>query len=412
MSEGINYEKRVILFDQPVSMTNIDTGKVTHIKSVIVSASQMQQRPRSTPTRRVGAVYVTPTAWSHKGAMTSAPMTSGRVRPNGLRIIYAWDYLAGMFEVGTPLYPSVPTLARASELERAATTQCLLNLKDQKVNLGVALAEAKEAAELVANATRRVTKLMQSAYDRNPKEWLSGVRRAGSKSWKKTPGYYLEHVYGIVPILSDVDGVCQQLAKTYARGNSPEITAFGVKKDTENVDLALSSMQQFGEMRGIGRQQNIAKVGIVANAPSWVMQDYSSLGVTNPFAIAWERAPYSHVIDWFLPVGDWINTWDVSNYLMFKSGYSTRFAVREGAAVVKPNPTAHLWDVRVDLPGRFRHWSMDRVVLTKFPSASYPSLRNGLSLNRMAQGLAMLTNVVRNHKRLANLDLHWFDDSK
>jgi hypothetical protein len=288
------------------------------------------------------------------------------------------------------------------KLVAACNTQCLLKLKDQKVNLGVALAEAKEAAQLVSNTARRVANLFNAAYNRKPKEWLKGVKNAG-RNYRKVPGYYLEHVYGVAPLLSDIDGICQQLAETYNRGNRPRITAFGVRSDSEVYDRSLSSgMQQFGEHRGVGNLERIARVGVTASVPDWVMKDYSSLGVTNPFAIAWERVGYSHVVDWMLPIGDWINTWDVSNYLTFESGFTTRFLRASGVITSSPPPKAAPAVLRTDLPGRFRLWEMERVPMVSFPRASFPSLRNPLSLDHMAQGLAMLSQVIQGHKRLAS----------
>lgn len=400
MSDHLDITSRTIYPNQPFKLHW--GSQVYEQSTTIIGASQRQVRPQSISTEKVGDAYVMPSQWSHRGCYNTSPTTSGKVQPIGLPYIYDWSYLPGMFEVGpNPDNISWPSVGEADDLVKAATTQALLNLKDQKVNLGVALAEAKETAGLVSNAARRATKLLQAGLNRRPKEWLKGVRNAGTKNWSKVPSYYLEHVFGLVPVMSDVDGACQQLAETLNRGNSPLVTAYAERSSTSEVDLALTEMQQFGQLRGYGTQKNVARVGIVAEAPSWVIQDYSSLGLTNPFSIAWERVPYSFVLDWFLPIGDWINTWDVGNYLHFKSGYTTRFVSRTGSVVPVENPGCPLWQVRIDLAGRFRHWNMDRTPMINFPSASYPSLRNGLNLNSVASSLAMLAQTVNKHKRAA-----------
>lgn len=394
MSESIFYNT-VTSTEQTVTETR--PGYPSHeYRTYISYSSQKQQRPKSAKTPKNGSAYVIPTAWSHRGCFTTAPTVSGSVRPYGLSWTTEFSYTNGLVNVGCPDQVWV-SVSDFEDLVASATTKCLLNLKDQKVNLGVSLAEAKEVAEFVGNTARRVANMLEGAANRRPKEWFDGIRKAGTKNWKNIPGYYLEYVYGVAPFLSDVDGACQQLAESLNRGNSPLVTARGRLSDVEQEDFALSPMTQFGQLRGLGSRTRMAEVGIAAEAPEWVMQDYSSLGVTNPFSIAWERVPYSHVVDWFLPVGNWINTWDVGNYLRFKSGYTTRFAVREGAAVYVQNPNATVWQVRSDIPGRYKHFSMTRDTVGQFPSASFPSLKNPLSLDHMAQGLAMLSQVVRGH---------------
>lgn len=400
MSEAVSYNIRPT-FQQACKV--IIGGNPYDTTATANTLAQRQFRPKSSKTQRVGEGYVYPTDWIHNGCTIVQPVTSGAFTPFGA-YRYVWEYFAGIPNVTADSQILLPPINgdEMNKLKEAADVKCLLKLKDQKVNLGVSLAEAKEAAEMVGNAARRIGNIFEGAYNRRPKDWLAGVRNAG-RNWKKVPAYYLEYVYGVAPIMSDVDGICQQLAETYNRGNSPIITAFGESKDTMELDVSLSGgMQQFGELRGTGTLELIARVGCTATAPSWVMQDYNSLGVTNPFSIAWERVGYSHVVDWFYPVGNWINTWDVSNYLHFLSGFTTRFMRYSGTAYPIPGQGGHDWQVRVSLPGYVKAWQMVRTASVTFPPTHMPQLRNPLSLDHMAQGLAMLSQVIGGHKRLAS----------
>lgn len=400
MSEAVSYNIRPT-FQQACKI--IISGNAYDTTLTANNLAQRQFRPQSMPTQKIGSKYVTPTVWIHNGCTIVQPVTSGGFEPHGA-YRYIWEYFSGIPEVPANAQIQLPGLydQEMNALKEAADVKCLLKLKDQKVNLGVSLAEAKEVAEMVANTARRVGNIYEGAYNRRPKDWLKGVRNAG-KNWKNVPAYYLEYVYGVAPLLSDIDGACQQLAETYNRGNSPIITAFGESKDSMELDLSLSGgMQQFGELRGVGTCELIARVGCTATAPSWVMQDYNSLGVTNPFSVAWERVPYSHVVDWLYPVGNWINTWDVSNYLHFLSGFTTRFIRFSGTAYPIPEPSGRGWAVHVDLPGYVRAWNMARANAVTFPPTHMPQLKNPLSLDHMAQGLAMLSQVIGKHKSLAS----------
>lgn len=47
-----------------------------------------------------------------------------------------------------------------------------------------------------------------------------------------------------------------------------------------------------------------AKGQLLVSDPSVVTA--GELGLTNPALVAWELVPYSFVVDWFLPIGDWL----------------------------------------------------------------------------------------------------------
>lgn len=396
--ERIYYETYTIV---PVQYRETRPGYPPYnYKSNFSAGSQRQDVPKSLSTWRNGRAYTQQTDWNARGCFVTAPMVSGKVQPAGLSWTTEFDYASCLPNVGVGMLPYVP-FTDFEPLVAQATTKALLRLKNQKVNLGVALAEARDAARLLGDTGYRLGRLAQEASRRKPKDWFSGIRRAGTKDWKNVPGFYLEQVYGWAPLLSDVDGAMQQLAETLNRGNSPLVSAKGRASDSEDELLQITSMLQFGQLLGAGTRTKRAEVGLFAEAPSWVLQDYSSLGITNPFSIAWERVPYSHVLDWILPIGNWINTWDVGNYLTLKTGYTTRFSTSQGTAYYVGNPASAQWAVKTDVPGRYRRYSMDRRVLSRFPVASFPSLRNPLSLDHMAQGLAMFSQVVKKQSRRA-----------
>lgn len=56
-----------------------------------------------------------------------------------------------------------------------------------------------------------------------------------------------------------------------------------------------------------------------------VFHNLSSFGVTNPASLAWELLPFSFVVDWFLPVGDFLSSLDAEFGMTFRRGiYSSQ----------------------------------------------------------------------------------------
>lgn len=273
-----------------------------------------------------------------------------------------------------------------------ARLKALERLKDQKVNLGVALAEARQTAELVGSAATDIAKQIDRFRNRHPKDW---VKR---NSWKKIPARYLEMSYGWTPLLSDVDGACNELAQLVTgRRQVPQVSARASASLSDVIVVTTGNLNHLRTSRI--RVRHSATVSVVGKAPSWVMQEYSRLGLTNPLEVLWEKVPYSFVADWFLPVGGWVGSFDATNFLRFEEGSETAM-VRcklESSVLDFNRPSSNWGDVRYrrSRPPLFEAWSMSRNVLSAFPRASFPDLRLPLSLDKMAKGLALLTQVLK-----------------
>lgn len=46
------------------------------------------------------------------------------------------------------------------------------------------------------------------------------------------------------------------------------------------------------------------------------------LGLDDPLGLIWELTPYSFVVDWFLPVGQWLSSFRSIKGLTFQGGYT------------------------------------------------------------------------------------------
>lgn len=154
------------------------------------------------------------------------------------------------------------------------------------------------------------------------------------KKFKTLADIWLEYHFGWAPLFEDVYNSLMVL-------QSPVPSLIKVKVRTQvrppRLDLS-NELNEWGVeefVYGTLREQMGARVR-VTNPNLWKAR---SLGVTNPVSIAWEFAKFSFVVDWFIPVSQFINSWDAFLGLDVVDPYTTttRFYKSDYRAYSKPS---------------------------------------------------------------------------
>lgn len=280
------------------------------------------------------------------------------------------------------------------KLRDVATLNALVALKNSKVNLGVALAEARQTAELVAAASNRIAKQVDR-FSRS-----KAGRKAGSpRAWKKIPQAYLELSYGWVPLLSDVDGASKALADAVygPRRNSLNFTVEGRARSSSEYDLYWRDGIINATYKGAVEENVLVK--LACELPVSLLQPLVQAGLTNPFEVMWEKVPYSFVVDWFLPVGNALSALDAGAYTQFREG-SVSHILRLTAPAVqgKPDKPA-LYKFSPTMTGTWHGGRFERSVLHTLPMFVLPRLKSPLSIDKAAKGLSLLSQVFQNWRR-------------
>ena len=277
---------------------------------------------------------------------------------------------------------------------RKATTDAILKAKDQQVNLSNVLAETRKTAELVSDTGFRIARSLQQFKRRYSRDW----KKALASDARTIPARYLEWCYGWKPLFQDIEGSLAQIAETQYRDGAPHVIVHGKSGKIRLDDQLLDNVVAYGwrrvtKMKVVSSSRVTLKYGVA----SWLVQDAMALGLTNPFATAWESLPYSFVLDWLLPIGDYLNTFDVGPRCLFIEGSVstiTRGEMIEEITRVS-DPSIRYTGFTTDAPARAKSWNFTRSLLTNFPVASFPDLKSPLSLDKMAKSLSLLTQVFR-----------------
>lgn len=354
----------------------------------VLSDTSRRQKPESIsmPFRADGTRG--PTTYYHYWYTGSPPVGSITARAT---IWPGWKYLSQGVQSTAPtsLDEIVPSYIDSRGYDRAVM-KALLRLKDQKVNLGVALGEARKTAELLGKTSETIGKSVDEFMAKN---WRKLGRMA---SWKKFPAKYLELSYGWTPLLNDVVGSAQAVSEAFNQsGMLPALSVQGLVKATDTVFVSVNHTRGIGMYSVACSVKEKHGVYLTYHLPSNILSDFSSLGLTNPLELGWELLPYSFVIDWVVPIGDWLSALDAGAFLEFKEGSYSRIQ-RVASERTILTPIDYWFDVDDGGKGfSLRGGRFNRSVIHSAPIPSYPSLRSPLSLDKMAKGLALLTQVFQ-----------------
>ena len=241
---------------------------------------------------------------------------------------------SGSYTEATAVSPDFP--AMDGNLYNAAYAKFVDEWKNS-VELGVATAEGREALTMMthrfgqlARFTRHLAtgRLGLAAGDLGI-SW-SGVSKIPKRDPRLPPRFqkmidrrettvspreairgfsrnYLEFHFGWSPLLKDIHDACEVLESPFKAfhvhssrtGSWPD--SFNVSKTSNDGTWVTKETRDGRYLQTVKLQADL----IITNPNTAMMQQF---GIANPVAIAWELVPFSFVLDWFVNVGDYLNS--------------------------------------------------------------------------------------------------------
>lgn len=203
---------------------------------------------------------------------------------------------------------------------------------------------------------------------------------------------WLAMQYGWKPLLQDVHGAFESLAKFhYADYNIRQVKSSGKAKEVVRSPIfsygghAVGILQTTVETR--------CKFGLRFRLDSALTAFLAQTGFTNPINLFWEVLPYSFVVDWFLPIGPYLETLSSWDGLVFVDGFQTQFTRKRHHGVIKAAWVNGNYDEEVAGAYEAEGISLNREKILSFPTATFPSLKNPFSVTHLLNGLALLTSA-------------------
>lgn len=320
-------------------------------------------------------------------------LSCNTTRSDGWRMVGSGaDSCGGAWEL---IYPAIP-----SYLDDAAITRALLKLKSMDVNYAQNLGERKQTANLVFDSCVRLARMGRDARNafksqRNfEKFFLEGF---GKRNPAKTlANYWLELQYGWKPLLQDVHSAVTTLMNDLPDRRMTSVSA-KVKVGVSEVKT-ISSTKPPGAivlvdrvMRGV---QNVHVRLDYLQDDNPTLSSLAQAGLTNPADLAWELLPFSFVVDWFIPIGDFFNCLDATVGWQFRGGSITR-TQRYNVKVGNPRWNGGGWSGGLAAVGKAYHVKTERFTYNTSPLPARPHFKDtdkAASLH-VANGLALLASA-------------------
>lgn len=200
-------------------------------------------------------------------------------------------------------FPPSNQITWSANDELKLQAKLLERVKGHSFNLAVATAEGRELVSMVESNLlkfgRAVNALRRGDFSTAARQL--GARPRGTRlKPSDVPGRWLELQYGWLPALKD----------TYEAGKAFEALSNGPRSTTVVVSSgrkATRDVQPAGD-HGVCEWTEVEKYSKRIQYELYEELSASrQLGLTNPLSVVWERIPYSFVVDWFIPIGTYLD---------------------------------------------------------------------------------------------------------
>lgn len=298
---------------------------------------------------------------------------------------------------------SLASAAMADEVRATARSRLISKISRQKVNIAQNIGEYRQVQNMFLSNTRRLADayralrrgdirgLQRHFKHKTQRDFKRTGRLARDQLIRNPSSWWLELQYGWLPLVGDVyDGMTEFYRRVEQGVTIKEIAGASRKWDAYNPSVQHN--QYIFYSRATSRRA-VCKTGITYTVDSARLANLQDWGVLNPLLLAWELMPYSFVVDWFVPVGDWLANVGYSMGLTFREGFESYLVQAESTRVYKPGvPPPQYPNYRWVCKGTdtFGESTFKREKLYSFPASPMPTLEQGLRGKRIANALALL----------------------
>ncbi len=293
-----------------------------------------------------------------------------------------------------------------NDADYKAISKLLKQLQGEGTNIANMIAERKQTVNMVG---KTATRLAYAIRDLKRGNIASAIRRIGGDpktarklKGKDISGMWLELQYGWKPMLSDVYGLVNKLHEReliHLQGFHASSSAFKTQK-------SLNTWSTNKGQRPWGTRRTTATVKYTVRAhPNRSLASPAALGMTNPLVPLWEVVPWSFVVDWFLPIGNYLEQLSATHGWNFYDGCKSLLVnaseVAGDSYATSSSAAGWSYSTNASVQGDSKVVEFTRTTLGGFPVPPLPTFKSPFSAAHALNGIALLHQVVKG-KKIAN----------
>lgn len=203
-----------------------------------------------------------------------------------------------------------PALEAALRQAQAKAWDRFKSAAYDEANLAMLFIERKEALNMVASRAMQLYKAYRELRKGRFQKFLRALQirpkaRDKHRRWsrpKDAASVWLEYWFGWAPTISDIGGVIDILQSPYRSGKKVVGSARSYVTLEGNAGMGTSTRKWQGQGYVGARYQAYIEV----ENPNLFRAN--QLGFINPALVVWELIPFSFIVDWFIPVGDFLSS--------------------------------------------------------------------------------------------------------
>lgn len=306
------------------------------------------------------------------------PIGNNPIPPSGADSSAFWDGANG----NLPEYDRVLNKARAK----------FMDMITARAQIGATIAEYKSSFDMIGSRANQLFRSYRAFKRGRFRQGLAELRipplqKHKNKTWnrpREASSLWLEYWFGWSPLVNDIYTAVDTLQSPV-----PNIT-IKASSGTRVVRRRNASSGGLHDKRECS-VLCVHKVQGQVRVSNPNLFEANRLGLINPVAIAWELVPFSFLVDWFIPIGNFLEGWTDTAGLEFSNMFRTRFLRGESDYTMTANTGTPYFRGKIESSTMMQ---VHRVLLTEPPPASVVvSIPTRLSVTRAATSIALLVGL-------------------
>lgn len=187
-------------------------------------------------------------------------------------------------------------------------------IREGDFNSAVAYKERAQTIDMITGTAKRLAKaaslVRRRKFSRASREL--GLTKSPKDLTKSFANNWLAYKYGWTPLYQDIyNGMVavDRMVRPYNKGTKVQVRSVGGANESRQAVYGHQVGMPYNWAEYVNynfASKEVRKMYCFVKATNQSLHNVDSLGILNPALVAWELVPFSFVVDWFVPVGDWV----------------------------------------------------------------------------------------------------------